>query len=67
MIVHILGYATAPAVIGWLSDRTGDLRLAVLAAPLMALLGGLVGLWGTRFVGRDAEAMKDRLRAEAGQ
>jgi fucose permease len=61
LAVHTFGNATAPALIGWLSDRTGSLRLAVLAAPLMALIGGLIGLWGTRFVEPDAAAMRAEL------
>ncbi len=63
-VVHILGYATAPAVVGWFSDQTGDLRLGMVVALLAALVGGLVGLWGTRFVGRDARAMVARLQAK---
>ena len=64
-VVHTLGNATAPAVIGWLSDRSGDLRLGMILAPMMALVSALVGLWGMRFVGEDAEKMEARLRAEA--
>lgn len=64
LTVHIFGNATAPTLIGWLSDRTGNLRLAVLMAPLLALIAGLVGLWGMRFVRADSEAMMARLRAE---
>jgi MFS family permease len=65
LVIHTLGNATAPAVIGWLSDQSGDLRLGMIVAPLMALASGMVGLWGTRFVGRDAEQMRARLQAEA--
>jgi MFS family permease len=61
LIVHTFGNATAPTLIGWISDQTGNLRLAVLVAPLVALIGGLIGLWGTRFVARDAEAMLAQL------
>jgi fucose permease len=63
LVVHTFGNATAPALIGWVSDRTGNLRLALLAAPLVALIGGLIGLWGTRFVGPDAKAMRAQLSA----
>ena len=63
LVIHILGYATGPAVVGWFSDQTGDLRLGMVVALLMALVGGLVGLWGTRFVGQDAQAMMARLQS----
>ncbi len=64
LVVHILGNATAPAVIGWLSDWSGNLRPGIVVAPLMALAGGVVALWGARFVGRDAEEMKTLLQAD---
>jgi len=64
LIIHVLSYATAPAVVGWVSDRTGDLRWGMGVTLLVALAGGLVGLWGTRFVGPDAEAMVARLQSE---
>jgi MFS family permease len=67
LVVHTFGNATAPAVIGWLSDRTGDLRLAVLTAPLLALVAGGLGLWGMRFVGPDTEMMRDQLRVDSGR
>lgn len=56
-VVHILGNATAPALIGWFSDRTGDLRLGLVAALLAALFGALLSLWGSRFVGPDTQKM----------
>jgi MFS family permease len=61
LFVHTLGNAPAPTLVGWLSDRTGDLRVAVLAAPLVALVGGLIGLWGTRFVEQDEQLMRRSL------
>lgn len=65
LVVHIFGNATAPAVVGWLSDQSGDLRLGMVVAPLMALLSSALGLWGTRFVGQDGKRMRTRLRVEA--
>jgi predicted MFS family arabinose efflux permease len=63
-IVHILGNAPAPAMVGWLSDRTGSLRSGLGGVLFLALLAGLVGLWGTRFVQRDTERMWHRLEKE---
>jgi hypothetical protein len=67
LVVHTMGNATAPTVIGWLSDRTNDLRLGLSAAPVMAVASGLVALWGSRFVGQDAGAMRGRLKTGAGE
>jgi MFS family permease len=64
LIVHILGNAPAPAMVGWLSDRTGSLRSGLEGVLFMALVAGLVGLWGTRFVQRDTERMWHRLERE---
>ena len=61
LIVHLLGNAVAPALIGWLSDQSGDLRLGIAAVLSLSLLGALLGLWGTRFVAGDTQAMLDQL------
>lgn len=61
-VVHILGNAVAPALIGWLSDQTGNLRLGLAAALTLALVGALIGFWGTRFVARDTQTMQRRLK-----
>jgi predicted MFS family arabinose efflux permease len=60
-VIHILGNAPAPALAGWLSDRTGDLRLGLAGSLIAALLAGLLALWGTRFVGRDTQRIVDHL------
>ena len=52
---HLAGDALAPPLIGYLSDRTGDLRTAMLLLPAVGLLGGLVILIGLRTVSRDME------------
>jgi MFS family permease len=65
LAIHLLGDATAPAVIGWLSDRTGDLRLALALVVTLTLFGGLLALWGARFVARDVAQMAAGLRAGA--
>jgi predicted MFS family arabinose efflux permease len=56
-VIHILASAPAPAFVGWLSDRSGDLRLGLAGVLLTALVGSLIGLWGARFVERDTRRM----------
>jgi len=50
---HLAGDALAPPLIGYLSDRLGDLRTAMLVLPAVGLLGGLVILIALRTVSRD--------------
>jgi MFS family permease len=50
---HLAGDALAPPLIGYLSDRLGDLRTAMLLLPAVGLLGGLVILIGLKTVARD--------------
>jgi hypothetical protein len=63
-LIHALGNAPAPALVGWLSDRTGDLRYGLAGALSLALVAGLAGLWGTRFVARDTTQMAQKLAAD---
>jgi sugar phosphate permease len=50
---HLAGDALAPPLIGYLSDRTGSLRTAMLLLPAVGVLGGAVILIALRTVGRD--------------
>lgn len=50
---HLAGDALAPPLIGYLSDRTGSLRTALLLLPAVGMLGGAVILVALRTVGRD--------------
>jgi predicted MFS family arabinose efflux permease len=52
LIIHALGDAVSPWVIGSWSDRIG-LRAALLLASLGLGLGGAVCLWGTRYYDED--------------
>jgi len=58
---HLAGDALAPPLIGYLSDRTGSLRTAMLLLPAVGVLGGAVILVALRTVGRDMA----RVRGEA--
>ena len=50
---HLAGDALAPPLIGYLSDRTGSLRGAMLLLPAVGLLGGVIILIGLTSIGRD--------------
>ena len=52
---HLAGDALAPPLIGYLSDRTGSLRTAMLLLPAVGMLGGLVILIALKTVSRDME------------
>jgi predicted MFS family arabinose efflux permease len=64
-VVHVLGNAPGPALAGWLSDQTGDLRIGLAGALSAALGAALLALWGARFVARDSRRMLDQLRLES--
>lgn len=61
LAVHLLGSAPGPALVGWISDLTGDLRIGMAVAPMVALAGGLVAFIGSRYVEADARRMQDML------
>ena len=50
---HLAGDALAPPLIGYLSDKTGSLRTAMLLLPAVGMVGGAVILVGLKTVGRD--------------
>ncbi len=48
LCIHLFGDATSPAIVGWLSDRTGSLAGALLLVPLAMTAGAVAWLWGWR-------------------
>jgi predicted MFS family arabinose efflux permease len=64
LLIHILGSAPAPALVGWVSDKTGDLRYGLAGALSVSVLAGLIGLWGTRFVSGDTQQMVEQLAGQ---
>jgi len=54
---HLAGDALAPPLIGYLSDRTGDLRTAMLLLPAVGLLGGAIILIALTTVRRDMQRL----------
>ncbi len=51
-VIHLLGDAFSPALIGRLSDRTGSLQIAFWMAFAAAALSGIIMLYGARFAPR---------------
>jgi MFS transporter, Spinster family, sphingosine-1-phosphate transporter len=51
-VIHALGDAFSPSMIGWMSDRTGSLRIAFSAAFVAAALSAALFFYGARFAPR---------------
>ena len=51
-IIHLLGDAFSPTLIGRLSDKTGSLQTAFFVAFAAAAISGLILLYGARFAPR---------------
>ncbi|HET8889253.1 MAG TPA: MFS transporter, partial [Candidatus Angelobacter sp.] len=51
-VIHLLGDAFSPTLIGRISDKTGSLQMAFWVAFAAAGLSGLILLYGARFAPR---------------
>ena len=49
--------AISPAIIGYIADRT-SLKAGFLVVSAMIVLGGLLWLWASRYLGRDTAAVE---------
>lgn len=49
LVIHVLGDALSPTVLGYLSDQTGSLQTAFLAAVAAVLLSAMILLYARRF------------------
>jgi MFS family permease len=54
LVIHALGDAISPTVIGWVGDRY-NLRVGFLVVSGFIVLGGLLWLWAARYLARDTE------------
>jgi MFS family permease len=64
LLAHLLGDASAPTLIGLISDHTSLGTALLVTAPLFLFLAGLVCLVGLRSVARDMKRMQEQMRAE---
>jgi fucose permease len=60
-----VGFSLGPLAVGWLSDRTGSLALALLAPPISLVLVVLMGAIGMSWVRRDIAARDRRMASLA--
>jgi hypothetical protein len=60
LIIHAMGDAVSPLVMGAIADAH-DMGFAFQAVSGVILLGGLLWLWGSRYLARDTELAPVRL------
>lgn len=61
-VIHALGDAISPAIIGNISDRAkGNMNVGFGVVSVAILLAGLFWLWGARYLGRDTELAPRRV------
>jgi MFS family permease len=64
-VIHALGDAISPPLIGAIADRT-NLNIGFLLVTAMMIVAGLLWLWGRKYLDRDTEAASlDSTRAPA--
>ena len=56
-VIHALGDAISPPVIGWISDHW-NMDVAFMFVGLTFLIGGVPWLWGAKYLARDAAAVE---------
>jgi MFS family permease len=67
LIIHLLGDAISPGIIGSIRDHCPqfhghlDLRLGFVAVSGMMLIGGVLWLWGMRYLDADTDAAPRRM------
>jgi predicted MFS family arabinose efflux permease len=62
LVIHLLGDAFSPAIIGEIADRFGGkLEPGFVVVSAFMLLGGILWLWGVRYLERDTAAAPHRL------
>jgi MFS transporter, Spinster family, sphingosine-1-phosphate transporter len=56
-IIHALGDAISPPLIGWIAGRW-NMNVAFLLVSVMMLVASVCWLWGTRYLARDTAAVE---------
>jgi MFS family permease len=66
LIIHLLGDAISPFVMGGIIGNQDHYKLAFQFVSVLVLIGGLLWLWGARFLERDTELAPTRLPESGG-
>jgi MFS family permease len=61
LIIHLFGDAVSPPIIGYISGRSGSNDLGFMVVSAMMLVGGVLWLWGMRYLARDTALAPTRL------
>jgi MFS family permease len=63
-LIHALGDIISPYIVGTISDMTNNLKLGLITTmPVVTVAGGIAYLWGMRYLGRDTEAVIQRIKS----
>ena len=66
LIIHLLGDALSPPLIGMLADqRGGDMNFGFSAVSAAILVGAFVWLWATRYLQRDTALAPQRIAPDS--
>ncbi|HJT76093.1 MAG TPA: hypothetical protein VJ739_02735, partial [Gemmataceae bacterium] len=65
LVIHALGDAVSPPVIGLIQDKTGSLNAGFAFVSVLVLVGGVLWLWGARYLARDTALAPTRLLDES--
>jgi len=60
LVIHVLGDAISPAVVGAIADHA-SMRLGFLFMCAVMVIGGLLWLWGARYLKRDTDLAPARI------
>jgi len=61
LVIHTFGDAVSPAIIGFITDVTNSMDLALGVVAAVVLLGGGFWLWGTVYLERDTARASTRM------
>jgi hypothetical protein len=61
LIIHLLGDALSPSIIGRIRDWTGRLHGGFVLVSVLMLVGGVLWIWGSRYLEEDTRLAPTRL------